>query len=109
MLRRSRLRGIMVDADVVARRLLALSESLTELGRPEAGDAHALAASPMLRAAVERWLQIAIESCIDIATHVVASEGWTPPETSRGAFAALAAHGKLDLDLARRLGRAAQG
>ena len=31
----------------------------------------------MLRAAVERWLQVAIEACSDVAFHVVASEGWT--------------------------------
>ena len=54
----------MVDPDVVARRLLALNEALRELARPAAGDERALAADTMLRAAVERWLQIAIESCI---------------------------------------------
>ena len=97
----------MVDPDVVARRLLALGESLRELARPEAGDARALAGDALLRAAVERWLQIAIESCLDVAYHVVASEGWLPPETGRAAFESLAAHGKLPLDLARRLAGAA--
>ncbi|MGH7282670.1 MAG: type VII toxin-antitoxin system HepT family RNase toxin [Polyangiaceae bacterium] len=98
---------MMVDADVIARRLLALNESLRELGREEASNAAELAANPILRAAVERWLQIAIEACIDIAYHVVAEEGWTPPESGRAAFVSLAAHGKLPLDLAERLGSAA--
>ena len=58
-------------------------------------------------AAVERWLQVAVEACMDVAYHVVASEGWTPPESGRAAFASLAAHGKMSLDLAARLGSAA--
>jgi uncharacterized protein YutE (UPF0331/DUF86 family) len=96
----------MIDADVVTRRLLAMNEALTELQRPEAGDPRALASDRTLRAAVERWLQVAIEACIDLADHVVASEGWTPPESSRAAFLALAAHGRIDGALATRLGRA---
>lgn len=97
----------MVDPDVIARRLLALHDALHELARPAAGDERALASDSMLRAAVERWLQIAIEACIDVADHAVASEGWTPPESARAAFATLAAHGKLPFELAKRLGDAA--
>lgn len=96
----------MVESEVITRRMLVLNECLQELSRPLAGAAQSLAADTLLRAAVERWLQVAIEACSDIAFHVVASEGWTPPETGRAAFATLAAHGKLDPDLARRLGRA---
>jgi uncharacterized protein YutE (UPF0331/DUF86 family) len=97
----------MVDSDALARRLLTLSECLTELERPDAADAAALARDSLLRAAVERWLQIAIEACIDIATHVVAAEGWTPAGSAREAFVILANHGRIPLDLAHRLGSAA--
>lgn len=97
----------MADPEVIARRLLSLNEALAELARPDAGDAQALTRDALLRAAVERWLQVAVEACIDIAYHVVASEGWTPPESGRGAFASLAAHGRLSPDLAQRLGNAA--
>ena len=97
----------MIDADVVSRRLLALNEALADLQRPAAGDERALGSDRMLRAAVERWLQVAIEACIDVADRVVASEGWTPPESARAAFSALAAHGRLDGELAKKLGDAA--
>jgi uncharacterized protein YutE (UPF0331/DUF86 family) len=96
-----------IDRNVVARRLLILSESLQELARPGAGDPVALAKDRMLRAAVERWLQLAVEACIDIATHTVADEGWTPPGNAREAFLVLAGHGRIPLDLAQRLGAAA--
>lgn len=97
----------MVDPDVVARRLLILNECLTELARPQAAEPQALVADAMLRAAVERWLQLSIESCIDIASHVIASEGWVPPASGKEAFLILANHGRLPLDLATRLGLAA--
>ncbi len=98
----------MVDADVLARRLLALNESLQHLRAklPEI-TSERLAHEPLLQAAVERWLQVAIESCIDMAYHVVAQHGWTPPDTARAAFEALAAHGLTTGELAARLGRAA--
>lgn len=97
----------MIDRDIVARKLLSLSDALRELERPEARDAKALMSNTMLRAAVERWLQVAIEACVDIAFHVVAFEGWTPPESARTAFDSLAAHGRIDATLAARLSAAA--
>lgn len=84
-----------------------MNEALADLARPGAADPVALASDRMLRAAVERWLQVAIEAAVDLAFHAIADEGWTPPETARGAFALLASHGKLSSDLARRLGLAA--
>ncbi|HVY45260.1 MAG TPA: DUF86 domain-containing protein [Minicystis sp.] len=90
----------------MARRLLALHEALADLARAGTGDPARLAGDRVLRAAVERWLQIAIEACVDVASHAIASEGWTPPETGRAAFATLAGHGRLAPDLAARLARA---
>jgi uncharacterized protein YutE (UPF0331/DUF86 family) len=98
----------MVDPDIIARRVLSLNEALLHLAT-KASDltANMLAAEPMLQAAVERWLQIAIEACIDISYHVVAERGWTPPDTARNAFELLGAHGLIPLGLAVNLGRAA--
>lgn len=94
--------------DRLARRLLSLRESVAALdARPEAGDAARLAADPMLEAAVERWLQVAVEACVDVAQHVVSREGWTPPTTARATFLSLATHGVISLELAQRLGSAA--
>lgn len=58
----------------------------------------------MLRAAVERWLQLAIEACIDGAFHIIACNGWPPPESARSAFLVLAGHGLIEGALAKRLG-----
>jgi uncharacterized protein YutE (UPF0331/DUF86 family) len=95
-----------VTADVVARHVLAANETLHELSRPECADAARLRMDPMLRAAVERWLQVVIGGCIDLAYHRGASQGWTPVGSARAAFAAMAAHGDIDDALAQRLGSA---
>jgi uncharacterized protein YutE (UPF0331/DUF86 family) len=80
---------------------------VVQLSRPAAGDSGCLREDPVLRAAVERWLRVAIEACIDVAFHVVASNEWTPPETARSAFATLGGHGLIDSGLASRLGSVA--
>jgi uncharacterized protein YutE (UPF0331/DUF86 family) len=95
-----------VDRDVVAGRLLLLTQALQDIQREFPGDTRALAASPVVRAAIERWLQIAIEVCIDVAYHVIADRGWVPPDRAADAFDLLAARGMLDADLASRLGSA---
>jgi len=91
----------------VSRRFISLRESLDALARPECADPDRLLSDRTLRAAVERWMQVSIEACIDVATHEVAVRGWTPPEYSRDAFLTLAGHGLLPLPLAKRLGLAA--
>jgi uncharacterized protein YutE (UPF0331/DUF86 family) len=98
----------LVDPDVIAHRLLALNETLERLRTVrDAVDADRLAADAMLQAAVERWLQVAIEACIDLAYHIIADRGWTPPDSARAAFEQLAAQALIPLELAKRLGRAA--
>ena len=96
-----------LDRDAVSRRLLALEEALQDLARPDAGNAERLLSDRVLRAAVERWLQIAVESCIDVSFAVIAAKEWTPPETARAAFATLAGHGLVPAALATRLSSAA--
>jgi uncharacterized protein YutE (UPF0331/DUF86 family) len=98
----------MVDAEVVARRLLVLNDALTQLaGRAAAISGNTLRTDALLRAAVERWIQVAIDSCVDLAYHVIADNGWTPAESARAAFLRLAEHNVIDAELAARLGLAA--
>jgi len=97
----------MVAPDVLARRLLSLNEALSQLEqRAPKLTAEALATDAMLEAAVERWLQVAIEACVDCAFHIVAEHGLPPPETARAAFEELARAGVIDAALAQKLGRA---
>jgi uncharacterized protein YutE (UPF0331/DUF86 family) len=94
------------ERSAIERRLLALKEAIEQLERPEARDPTRVLGDPVLRAAVERWLQVSIEACLDLAVNAIAVRGWTPPDYGRAAFSTLAAHGLLDPGLATRLGRA---
>lgn len=48
-------------------------------------------------------VQVAAQTCIDLANHVVASEGWRAPRNFGDAFTVLSEHGIVDDDLAGRL------
>jgi uncharacterized protein YutE (UPF0331/DUF86 family) len=98
----------MVDADALNRRILSLSEALRQLtSRRSLISPEAMAQDAALQAAVERWLQIAIEACIDSAYHVIADRGLTPPDSARSAFETLASERVISAELASKLGRAA--
>lgn len=98
------------DSTVVARKLLHLNETLAHLESQDAATLSLAAQSggidPLRRAAIERWLQVAIEACVDLAYHVCAASGWSPPDSARQALLSLASHGALDGALAQRLGQA---
>lgn len=56
------------------------------------------------RAYEGRYLvQAAAQVCIDLANHLIASEGWAPATELREAFARLAEHGALTAPLAARM------
>jgi uncharacterized protein YutE (UPF0331/DUF86 family) len=48
-------------------------------------------------------LQLAIQAALDLATHLIADEGWDVPERSGEAFLVLSQHKALDASLAQRL------
>jgi uncharacterized protein YutE (UPF0331/DUF86 family) len=50
-------------------------------------------------------LQRAIQAAIDLATHIVAAEGYGTPDSAAGVFTLLQQRGVIDADLALRLRR----
>ncbi|MGH3097568.1 MAG: type VII toxin-antitoxin system HepT family RNase toxin [Streptosporangiales bacterium] len=48
----------------------------------------------------------AIEGCVRVAQHLLASEGWAIPETNADAFRQLAKHDVLDAQVAESMARA---
>lgn len=83
----------MVDPDRVRRLLGALARYRAALAAPASAD-------PFRR----RYLvQVAAQACIDIANHVIASEGWRVPDDFADAFTVLEEHKVLESPLAGRL------
>lgn len=91
----------MVDPDRVHLRLELLAGYLRELRR-----LRDLPVEEYLRHEVYagRYLvQVAAQTCIDLANHVIASEGWRAPRDFGDSFTVLHAHGVIDDALAGRL------
>lgn len=97
----------MTDVGLVLHKLQRLKAqvALTRARRPAA--AQTLSQDHVLRDALALAFMVALQEAIDIAYHVVADEGWGVPDSHRGAFDQLAAHGVLSRDLANDLSAAA--
>ena len=70
-------------------------------------DVGAFLADRTTREVVVLNLFVAIQECLDLASHWLADAGWDVPRGYRELFVALADHGVLERGLALRLGGAA--
>jgi uncharacterized protein YutE (UPF0331/DUF86 family) len=94
----------MVSPEVVRRRLRLLEGYLNKLRRQLADtDLVAFLADSDRQDIVERNLQLAIESVLDVGMHVIASAGWPPAEQFSDVFAILARQGIIGVELEARL------
>jgi len=97
----------MVDRDVLLAKLGDLADQIARVRTrcpPTAGE---LAANRDSRDLVAFNLMLAVQCCLDIASHVIADEGWRVATTLAGAFERLAEHGVLLRATADALGKAA--
>lgn len=98
----------MVDPETVSRRLRELDRRLGLLRGIRGLGRAAFLADEGLQAQAERHLQLAIQSVIDVALHIVAEDAAATPEDYGSTFVILADELRvLDVDLAARLRSAA--
>lgn len=98
----------MVDAEHVGARLERLEHLIERLEAVRERGEAAYLADEGLRTMTERWLQLAIQMCIDLGAQLVSESSVPPPTDYAGVFAALGAAGTIDAALAERLGKAAR-
>lgn len=93
----------MVDREVFDRRLAGLEQLLRDLrGLARSGRAQFLR-DRGLQARAERWLQLAAESVLDLANHLISERGWRTPDSYRDSIRVLAEEGVLGEQLASRI------
>lgn len=87
--------------DIVASRLRLLAEYVNELHgyQIQTISFHAYQDNKMLRRAVERALQVAVEACLDIGRRIIAVEGFRYPENNQDVFRILAEEGVIPTGL----------
>jgi len=90
----------LVDREVFDRRLAGLEQLLRDLrGLARSGRAQFLR-DRGLQAQAERWLQLAAESVLDLANHLISERGGRTPESYRDSIRVLAEEGVLPEELA---------
>lgn len=93
----------MVDPEVFDRRLAKLEVLISDLRGLATTPVDEFTSSRALQAQAERWAQVAVETCIDLANHIIADRGLPTPGTYREAFSVLSEHGVLEVDLAEQM------
>lgn len=97
----------MVDKALLAAKIAAVADAVDRIRTTLPPSVEAFAVDRTAREVVTLNLFVAIQACLDVATHWVADEGWGMPGTYADAFATLAERGITDQGLASRLGAAA--
>lgn len=93
----------MVDRDLILRRLASLETYFDQLAPYRGIDADGYRADWKTQRIVERTLHLAIETCMDVADHIVADRRLRVPETGAESFEILAEAGLLPAPLGTAL------
>jgi uncharacterized protein YutE (UPF0331/DUF86 family) len=90
-----------VDRDLLRRKLTELAEYVDQVSEYRQLTAERYRADWKTQRIVERTLQMAIETCVDVASHVLADRGLRAPSTYGETFEILTQAGLLSPDLSR--------
>jgi uncharacterized protein YutE (UPF0331/DUF86 family) len=95
-----------VDINLVAAKLRELAERIARVRSHCPPEASNLADDPDALDLVSFNLMLAVQICLDLASHLISDEGWPPAATSAEAFLRLQEHGVLPKETAEVLGKA---
>lgn len=96
----------MVDLDVLTAKLAELGDRIERVRQHRPSDAKALADDRDAFDLVSFNLMLAVQSCTDIATHLIADEGWPPARDLADAFRRLHEHEVISRKTGDALARA---
>lgn len=95
-----------MDRDVIETKLESLRRCLVRITEKCPASADELAADPDAQDILTLNITRAIQLCVDIAIHIIASTNVAPPTTMGGSFDILAENGVLGTNLAIQLKKA---
>lgn len=96
----------MVDVEIVERKLVELKSRAEWIAVHRRATAEELAADRIARELVAFNLMLAVQAACDIATHIIADEGWDAADSVSESFTRLAEHQVLTPETALALRRA---
>jgi len=95
-----------LDLDVIEAKLRALTDRIGRVRDHRPAFADALAADRDVLDLVSFNLMLAVQACTDIASHLIADEGWPPAKDLADAFHRLHEHGVIAEETSQALVRA---
>jgi len=98
----------LVDVSRVEARIQRLEELIERLNEVRQAGEETYLADSRQRAATERWLQLAIQICIDLGTQVVSEQSARTPSDYAEVFKILGEKGVISDGVALRMGNAAK-
>jgi uncharacterized protein YutE (UPF0331/DUF86 family) len=96
----------MVDADLVSAKLAELAERVARVKRHRKDGVDALAADADALDLVSFNLMLAVQVCADVASHIIADEGWPAAGSLADAFHRLGEQGVIRDETAETMKRA---
>ncbi len=93
----------MVRPDVAERKIARALDWLNRTEKLLARPVAELRADDLARDGAAFYFFLAVQEAIDLATHWVADEGWTPPDDVGSTFDVLAAHAAITVALASEM------
>ena len=99
----------MAENDVILQRIVLLEEYIRDLEEIKNNKGlDEFICDKFIRRYVERTLHIAVESCLDIANHIISYQGFREPINSKDCFQVLMEEGIIAKDLTDSLKKMAQ-
>lgn len=98
----------MIDRDVVVAKLAELADRIARVRANRPATLAALRADRDAFDLVAFNLMLAVQACLDLASHFIADEGWPAASSFAESFKRLAEHGVLRQETATALAQAAQ-
>jgi uncharacterized protein YutE (UPF0331/DUF86 family) len=96
----------MVDANVLSEKLKQLSFRLAKIRDHSPAGSDSLPVGSDSLDVVSFNLLLAVQICLDLATHLIGDTNWAPAATAREAFERLEEHGVVSADTVRALRKA---
>ena len=98
---------LVVDSAPVASKIATVRDAMARVRAVLPDSSEAFVADRTAREVVTLNVFVAIQTCLDLATHWLADEGWDVPATYADVFTVLAERSIIPRDLAARLASAA--
>ena len=93
----------MVDREIIKAKISHIQKSLNKLEEKKSVSLDEMRGNSDLQDIIIHNLQVSIQGCIDIASHIVSDQRWELPQSLAGLFDVLLQHKILDPKLADKM------